>query len=39
MEAVGCKASVCKRLIVRADGIDDLDEVALLRIGGAERRN
>ena len=37
MEAVGCEAAVGKRLIVCADGIDDLDELASLRVGGAER--
>lgn len=37
MEAVGCEAAVGKRLIVWADRIDDLDELASLRVGGAER--
>jgi len=37
MEAVCQEAAGGRRLIVWADGIDDLDELASLRVGGAER--
>jgi hypothetical protein len=37
MEAVRQEAAGGRRLIVWADGIDDLDELASLRVGGAER--
>jgi len=38
MDAVRQEAAVDRRPIVWADGIDDLDELASLRVGGADVR-